>query len=371
LAFEYTDGVLAELAARVALNVARWGLPPTTGVSLLNVSENATYLLRPPASNGDASVGRDLILRVHRVGYSSAEEIRSELAWMAALRRDGVIDTAAPVPGADNELVQWLHSPTGAAPRAAVAFERLPGREPEPHDAVHWFERLGEFTARMHAHARSWYLPSGFARKRWDFDAMVGPAGFWGPWRSGVGLDPAGIAIVEGALQAIRRRLEDFGTGAEVFGLVHADLRLANLLVDGTDLRIIDFDDCGFSWYLYDFATSVSFIEHEPIVPALLTAWAAGYRKVMPLHAESLALIPSFVVLRRVLLTAWLASHAEVPFARDCGASYTAGTVALAEALLAGRFLQAGAGLGTGLEPGAAPGHGPARVRTAAVGRNI
>jgi Ser/Thr protein kinase RdoA (MazF antagonist) len=343
MATEYTDAVLAELTARVALSVTRWNLPPTTRVSLLSVSENATYLLRPPADR-DASAGRDLILRVHRVGYSSAEEIRSELAWMAALRGEALIDTAVPVAGVDGELVQWLASPTGAAQRVAVAFERLPGREPESRDAVQWFERLAELTARMHVHARTWSLPAGFVRKRWDFDAMVGSDGFWGPWRAGLGLEPRGAAIVARALEGIRSRLESYGQGPDVFGLVHADLRPANLLLDGTRLRIIDFDDCGFSWYLYDFATSVSFIEHEPIVPELLAAWAAGYRKVIPLSAEALALIPCFVVLRRVLLTAWLASHAEVPFTHGSRASYTAGTVALAEALLAGRFLQPGQG---------------------------
>jgi Ser/Thr protein kinase RdoA (MazF antagonist) len=341
MAAEYTNEVLSELAERVAQCLPRWKLPPATGVSLLNVSENATYLLRPPAASQPLPLGRDLILRVHRIGYSSANEIRSELAWMAALRRDGVIDTAMPAPGADGKLVQVLGSRTGAEPRFTVAFERLPGQEPEPRHAVHWFEPLGEITARMHAHARHWTPPVGFARKRWHFDTMVGPAGFWGPWRSGIGLEAPGAAIVERALDLIRSQLERCGEGPDVFGLVHADLRLANLLVDGTQLRVIDFDDCGFSWYLYDFAASVSFMEHEPIVPDLLAAWAAGYRKVRPLTAESLALIPAFVVLRRVLLSAWLASHAEVSSAREFGASYAVGTVALAEALLAGRFLQA------------------------------
>ena len=104
--------------------------------------------------------------------------------------------------------------------------------------------------------------------------------------------------------QLIARRLERFGTGAERFGLVHADLRLANLLVDGRHLRIIDFDDCGFSWFMYDFATAVSFIEHEPMVPQLLRAWcsrlSAEPRRCRPrMRAE----IATFVVLRRILLT--------------------------------------------------------------------
>jgi len=140
-------------------------------------------------------------------------------------------------------------------------------------------------------------------------------------------------------LDVIQRRLERFGQGADVFGLIHADLRLANLLVDGTHLRIIDFDDCGFSWYLYDFATSISFIEHEPIVPDLLQAWVQGYCRQLPLSAEARAEIPTFVILRRILLTAWLASHAEVPIACEIGRSYTAGTVVLAQELLGGKFL--------------------------------
>jgi hypothetical protein len=49
--------------------------------------------------------------------------------------------------------------------------------------------------------------------------------------------------------------------------------------------------------------------------------------------------MPTFVMLRRILLTAWLASHAEVPLARALGVSYTEGTVALGEACLRGEFL--------------------------------
>jgi Ser/Thr protein kinase RdoA (MazF antagonist) len=120
---------------------------------------------------------------------------------------------------------------------------------------------------------------------------------------------------------------------------VHADLHLANLLVHDTHLRIIDFDDCGFSWFMYDFATAVSFIEHQPNVPELLDAWLEGYRRVRLLPEEDLAEIPTFVVLRRILLSAWFASHSEVPLAQQMGESYTDGTVELAEQLLSGKFL--------------------------------
>ena len=334
MAGEYAPDVVEDLQLMVAGAVGRWGLSPATRVSLMNVSENATFLL------SDRQARREVVLRVHRVGYSSAQEIRSELEWLSALRRDGVIETASPVRGGNGDWVHTLASPSGRPTRHAVAFERLPGREPQAGgEAPQWFERLGELTARMHGHSRSWDLPAGFCRKRWDMDAMVGENGHWGPWRAAIGLDAAGAAVIGKALSLVRRRLEHFGMGAGRFGLVHADLRLANLLVDGATLRIIDFDDCGFSWFMYDFAAAVSFIEHEALVPELLRAWLAGYRRVAPLAAEDAGEIPTFVILRRILLTAWIASHSEVPAARELGAAYTAGTVLLAEEFMGGRLL--------------------------------
>lgn len=356
MTLEYTPAVLADLEVRVAGSLERWGLPPSTVIRLLNVSENATYAL------SDAAAGRDLVLRVHRVGYSSRAEIRSELQWIEALRAAGIVDTAAPIAGVDGGFVQTLTGiggggsadadvaasaglpasadvGTAGAPRFAVAFERLPGREPDAGDALHWFERLGEVSARLHGHARAWVLPADFRRKIWDFDAMVGPAGFWGPWRAAIGLDARGVGVIEAVLEVLRERIELFGRAPEVFGLLHADLRLANLLVDDTRLRIIDFDDCGFSWFAYDFATAVSFIEHEPVVPALLQSWLRGYRRVAPVGDAVEAEIPTFVMLRRILLTAWLASHAEVPLSRTLAPTYTAGTVRLAESFLRGDFL--------------------------------
>jgi Ser/Thr protein kinase RdoA (MazF antagonist) len=330
----YPPEVVAELERMVTAALPQWSLSPRTAVSVLNLSENATFALSDPAD------GRELVLRVHRVGYSSPVEIRSELAWIEALGREQVVETATPVAGRDEELLQTLVSLSGAPSRLAVAFARLPGAAPDPTgDVVRWFDRLGELTARMHRHSREWDLPSGFCRKRWDLDSMVGPAAFWGSWRDAIGLTPAGSNIIEAALRLIERRLARYGSRADRFGLVHADLHLANLLVHDTHLRIIDFDDCGFSWFMYDFATAVSFIEHQPNVPELLAAWTAGYRRIAPLSGDDLAEIPTFVILRRILLSAWFASHSEVPMAQQMGASYTDGTVELAERLLSGKFL--------------------------------
>ncbi|MCC7276114.1 MAG: phosphotransferase [Alphaproteobacteria bacterium] len=325
---EYRPEVLADLEARVRAALPQWGLSPRTAATLLNLSENATYRLDDP------DAGRRLILRVHRIGYRTAAEIASELAWIEALRAAGAVATPAPIAGTDGGFVRTLPAAAGPA-RHAVAFEFAPGKEPDRgDDLVAWFRTLGAITARMHAHVRAWPLPAGFRRQRWDFETMFGARPVWGSWRAGMGLDRQGAAVLERALDLIGRRTARFGTGPARYGLVHADLRLANLLVDGDRLTVIDFDDCGFSWLAYDFAAAVSFMEDDPIVPALMAAWAAGYRTVAPLPAADEAELPVFLVMRRILLVGWLASHSEVPTAREMGAGYTAGAVAMAEDLL-------------------------------------
>jgi Ser/Thr protein kinase RdoA (MazF antagonist) len=142
--------------------------------------------------------------------------------------------------------------------------------------------------------------------------------------------------LIERVCLRLRQGLAQYGNAPARFGIIHADLRLANLLVTETDLHVIDFDDCGLSWFVYDFAAAVSFIEHLPILPDLLDAWLAGYRRVAPIAAEDLAAIPLMIMLRRLLLLAWIASHSETPTARDLGQGFTEETLRLCEEFLSG-----------------------------------
>jgi Ser/Thr protein kinase RdoA (MazF antagonist) len=127
----------------------------------------------------------------------------------------------------------------------------------------------------------------------------------------------------------IRDRLVLYGSGPDRFGLAHCDLRLANLLVHETQVKVIDFDDCGFSWYMYDAATLLSFYEHLPGAAGLIDSWLEGYRTVRTVAQAEEEEIPTFVMLRRLLLVAWVGSHGETDLARSLGASYTDQTVSL------------------------------------------
>jgi len=317
---------LGELAGAA---LAGYGIEAAVPPRLVNVSENATYHVR------DADTGREYALRVHREGYHTRDAIASELAWLQALRRDGVVATPVPLPGLDGELIQMIGHTAMARPRHVVLFEWEEGREPsETEHLVEKFAVLGETSARMHKHSEDWRPPAGFERFTWDFDTSLGARPHWGRWADGMGVDKATARLFGRAVDLIGERLERFGKAPERFGLIHCDMRLANLLIDGETVKVIDFDDCGFSWRLYDAAAAVSFFEHEPHVPELLHSWIAGYRKVLPLSAEEEAEMETFVMLRRMLLVAWIGSHSDTDLAKAMGVSYTGQTAPMCEAYL-------------------------------------
>ncbi|MBV9382021.1 MAG: phosphotransferase [Streptosporangiaceae bacterium] len=338
-------GDVMERVTRCARDALRaYGCDPAASVELLNVSENATFRV---AGDGEPSV-----LRVHRLGYHTEREIASELHWMDALRAEAGVRTPRVLPAADGRRIVTVPEPGGGAAergggtvrrggtvRHCVRFEFLPGGEPDGGAMGRHFTELGEITARMHAHARRWRRPGWFTRFHWDYDAAFGAVARWGRWQDGIGVGPAEREVLGRLDDVLRARLAAYGTRPDRYGLVHADTRLANLLVHDGGVSVIDFDDSGFSWYLYDLGTAVSFFEHSPEVPGLVDAWLAGYRRVATLPAADEAEIWTFIMFRRLLLLAWIGSHRGVDIAAQLGAGYTRDSCDLAEWYLSGKAL--------------------------------
>lgn len=272
--------------------------PETRGQAarLVNHTENHTYF-----------VGNDLVLRVHPPTRSRAA-IGDELNWLAELRAASDLTLPEPV-GSIQEV----------GGRCAVLFRRIAGREPEPSPQL--YQRLGAMAATLHQ-----YAGQGPNRPVWDA-RLLDADGPWGDWRT-LGPDLGDVA------RNLRQSLAAYGSGADRFGLIHADMRLANVLADGDDLALIDFDDCGAGWLMYDFAAAVSFIETDPRLPAFRNAWLEGYSRLRSLGTRDIDILPVMVLLRRMALLAWLADHRETSLGLRYAEGFAADTRRLADGWL-------------------------------------
>ncbi len=321
-----TAGLMHALTALARNALPRYGIAADAPLSLLSYSENAVFAVV------DTRAACRRVLRLHRPNYHSRPAIRSELDWMDALERAGIGAPRA-VPGSDGDPVQDAGIP-GMQGRMVTLLEWIEGRAPDEDDRLPTLRRLGELAARMHAQSRQWVRPPYFERLVWDRQGTIGERAYWGRWELAPDLAPDGCAQLQRAARLLGARLDAFGMGPQRYGLIHADQRAANLLVDGERTSIIDFDDCGLGWFLHDLAAALSFIEHHADAPQMIGAWLEGYSRASTLAQADIDEIPSFVLQRRLQLLAWRGSHADTELARSLGADWVAATVAMGAAYL-------------------------------------
>ncbi len=269
-------------------------------VRFLKDRENAVYEVMLPG-------GTRAALRLHRPGYQTPRAIRSELWWMQALARAG-LPVPLPVETVAGDL---LHD---AGPRVATVIGWIDGTPlgeadvplgGSPADKRARFRAIGGLLARMHDATDALDLPDWFERPRWDSDGLLGEAPLWGRFWDSPALTHDEQSLVLRARDAARDKLRQFAVDGD-FGLIHADVLRENVLFSGETVSIIDFDDCGHGFRIYDFATLASQNQDEPDYDALMAAAVAGYRARRGLPDRDVALLPLFVLLRRCASMGWV-----------------------------------------------------------------
>lgn len=274
-----------------ALAAQHWG---GSLIRLIKNRENAVFEMVTP-------VGR-AALRLHRTGYQSAAAIRSELWWVAALAAQGI-----PVPAPMNTLsgeamvnlphgricsaIAWVNGQ--ALGESGVPFTLPRNQQIARHHA------LGALMAQVHAATSALTLPDWFTRARWDRDGLTGENPFWGRFWEHPLLQPAEAHALCHARDALRGFLD--GLPNPDIGPIHADVLRENVLVDDGRLSLIDFDDSGIGYRLYDLGTALSQNLEEPYYPDLRDALIAGY------GSATVEQVEGFILARMLVSIGWAA----------------------------------------------------------------
>lgn len=299
---------LFDLVAQKAL--AEYGLADSHELKLLHRSENITYAVVGKTEDGLGDGTVYSVLRVGRPGYHTTEESEAEICWMKQIASEGEVIIAAPM---DNQRGQAVTQVTlDGITYDCVMCEYVTGEAPDPFDrdrGLVWFRQAGETAARLHRQAMNWKEGERLCRPVWDYEALLGEQALFGNWRMCRELGQEGYEILTKTCDRIRDRLLAYGRERERFGLIHSDLRAANLLVEDGRMKVLDFDDCGYGWHLHDLAASISFIEDRPEAASWVEAWIEGYRTCMPFDQKDRREVDTFIMARRIQLLAWITSH--------------------------------------------------------------
>lgn len=329
-------GQVARLRRMATEALPAWGLSAdAVRLTPLRHAENTTFRVDDPAS------GERYCLRIHRPGNHPPAEVRSELAWLAALRRDTDLCVPEPVPLADGDglLLEGATAPGVPEPRDVVLLRWVHGRFLRRRVPPSALRRVGKVLARLHDHAAGFTPPPGFTRERLDSDMFKGRTIEDSLAEAAPHLStPSDADALRTAYTRVRAAFDAMGTGPDAYGLIHADLHRANFVVGpGGEVRPIDFDDCGFGHFLTDLIVTYVSVPSGPAQEATRTAVLDGYRSLRPLPDNWLRdLLPPLVWGRRFLMMRWFVSRTDNPMLAKRTPAFVAETVTAARAVLEG-----------------------------------
>jgi Ser/Thr protein kinase RdoA (MazF antagonist) len=90
------------------------------------------------------------------------------------------------------------------------------------------------------------------------------------------------------------------------YGLIHFDFELDNIVWAGDQAKVLDFDECSYSWFAADIIYALSNLfddnpSHVDLKNPSLQSFVQGYRSQQALPDETLGLLPLFLSFHNLL----------------------------------------------------------------------
>ena len=295
--------------------ITAWGFGQEVELHMIRHRENAVYKV--------TTAGKDYVLRIHRYGYHSDDALRSELQWMAALSDSGIA-TPEIIKTRQGEAFTIAETKDVPEPRQVDLFGWINGVPisdlTDKKDELAMHRSIGELMAGLHNHAGDWTPPGNFIRHAWDGEGLLGENPVWGRFWELKHFNEEQRKKIIAARAIAGKQLEDFGRTDDRYGLIHCDFLPENLLKDGETVRIIDFDDCGYGWHMFDIATSLFTYATLDNIEDIKASFIRGYRSQRELSDEQLAYYDLFLLLRLMTACGWVHTRPETEPAREFGA---------------------------------------------------
>lgn len=224
-----------------------------------------------------------------RQGRVTEAALRSQLFWMSAQRREAGVLAPEPIPTLEGTPTSCVRGGNDRRLRRCYLLRWVPGRNKIEDLGLSDLRLVGWYMARLHSHAEEFSVPDGFLRPERGWEYVFGDSAPL--WDKGKGFYPSDdMEVFRAAAERVESHLRPMEKSSEVFGMIHGDLHRKNLVFheDSSGKQTvcaIDFDHCGWGYYLYDLAVTLRYLQGygERAAP-MRAALMEGYQRERPLR---------------------------------------------------------------------------------------
>ena len=271
-----------------------------------------------------ASSGERFALRINVNSKRTLPNLRAEIFWVGQLATVAGLTVPVPIKNRSGEYISTVWHPMLKRNLHAVLFSWLDGKELGDEPTEEMMRAAGRAMARMHAAARDIRLPESASLPIVD-DVF---------WDNGDSIEPSDLvtteekAIIAKAVEKIEAITRDLYSRNRP-QLIHADIHPWNVMWQGSDVAIFDFDDCVIGLPVQDIAVTLYYNDTDEQDAAFL----AGYQELAPLPEFTHDEMSALKLQRRIVLLSYIL-ETENPEHRAMVPEYLAKTIKQIEQFL-------------------------------------
>ncbi len=270
---------------------------PVTSITFVRSLNNAVYKV--------VAGKQAYALRLHRPGFRSMAETQAELQFLQQLHAATGLAVPEPVPTRNGDLVACVAIAESGLMRHADMLTWLEGRTYRPGKGLgpRRVFQLGATLGCIHHFARQFTPSADFTLPGWDADGLFTSAS---PFNPGVLEDifaPEERPLFDEVAGRVRTLFAQLGQGRDQWGMIHGDFIFGNCQFRGRTAQVLDFDDCGYGYFLYDLGPLLGNLkdyedEYGNRAAQLRTAFLAGYASQHTLPSATPAQLDLMVAAR-------------------------------------------------------------------------
>lgn len=259
--------------------------------------------------------GEKYALKIFQDASSTMEDNLCELFLIDTIAQKTDLKIPEVVKTKDKEgivLIESVYTPT---PKRITLYKWLEGIEADENETDDYFFKLGQMTAKLHEATKDVVVPSHLKPKRWDQVFYYrGEEAVYKEEKYQNFIDETFHETMDFVIPFLNDELKKYYKDNET-QLIHGDLNPFNVMIDGDDLNLLDFEeamdclpvhDLGILLYYYRFDDNFDYEKVKRLV-------FDGYKTIRPLPDFTEYDIELLIIARRVNFLNYVLTFEEVP----------------------------------------------------------